>query len=265
MSTKESRSKVINLSTKEGKKIFAQKGKNNQLDIQDLIPTLVDFWIESSEIVFDGSEIVAGHHFNICYTIIRLLSLLWPTIRPSLNLESWSKLVNQHIHSKFPFGAALSCRDSSSLQNLTKMNFHYSLVALEIAKHSKKESERENMVGEVKEFAIKTFNTIKTMSGETGFDKIALKMVSNLAQQLDHDKQTELLDCLVQFQLHAKALATAYSTFRMIRSLSENRESMTTLTNWMLGLPKQLWELKTKNLTFSAVSINADCRKSFNF
>lgn len=93
---------------------MAKRQASDWID-QALISTLIDFWIESSEMVFASSNLVITPHFHICVFVLEILELVWERSLGDSENESistaWNKGILKHIGQYFPFGSETSCRD----------------------------------------------------------------------------------------------------------------------------------------------------------
>jgi hypothetical protein len=71
---------------------------------------MIDYWIESSEILFNGPEISLSPHLKICNFILKIfLRISSPELRRSQ--PELRGLVLKHIYSYFPFGCKQNTRD----------------------------------------------------------------------------------------------------------------------------------------------------------
>lgn len=112
-SSNDTESKPLSLNTKEGKKDFLRKRRGVE-QLVEVLPVLLDFWIEASELVFMAPEIGQSQNLNICFLIIRVLRLIWNQVGQDSaehKLLELSLLIAKHIQPQFPFGKEKSSRD----------------------------------------------------------------------------------------------------------------------------------------------------------
>ncbi len=92
-------STAVDLNTKNGKKAFLSNQEEDLDSLKVLIPVLINFWIESSEIVFGKPDITVSQQLSICAAVIRIINLIW---YPSVKMVCCLKMMvgNQRRSSK---------------------------------------------------------------------------------------------------------------------------------------------------------------------
>jgi hypothetical protein len=207
-------------------------------DIQNLISTLVDFWIESSESVFSKTDVLYSPHLAICGLTISILKKICLSFRHAVTDKL--PLVIQHIHPKFPFGQNISCNDQKSLEVMNRMNCEYSIVSLMMGSELK----RPSYWDPVFDFTV-NYLASTTMSDHSSM----LDVVLELSLVLDSSRKKRLLKHLLQFEDKKATLVTFQMVVSVIQNLNAGNETVT--KDWVLKLPKRLYQLKNKNPPFS--------------
>ncbi|KAI8900497.1 hypothetical protein BC833DRAFT_646965 [Globomyces pollinis-pini] len=244
----------LKLNTKQGKKQFATT--SSSFDLKSLVPSLVNFWIESSEILFGNADIVTSPHLKICHLVIQILNSVWTRYLVANSVpetEQWGKLIMQHIANRFPFGESQSCRDSTCLNTLVCMNLGFAKVMLSIMESGAFEEVRLNVVEKTTLFVTGLFEKCKTLGGDLNFLPMASGLTKSLGSMVNPDQQSALLNSMISFQMNAKSASSSLISFKMISSLIMDISMVDTsiLKAWLLSLPKQLWQLKLKDIELS--------------
>ncbi|KAJ3303725.1 Testis-expressed sequence 10 protein [Kappamyces sp. JEL0829] len=211
--------------------------------------------LQSSEILLSGPEVVSSPHLSICHSVVSLLHLLWPekALRDASLQEAdrLTTLLLQHIYSVFPFSKGQSCRDSRTWQGITKMNLLFASTLLDLAKRSADKEQRQEILQNVQAFAVDMIRALCKTAASFELDSFATDFINDLSLELPKHDNHALLEVLVEYQVRAKSTDTAFRVFEMIARLSPGQEGSPLLAKWILGLPKQLWQLKAKALPFS--------------
>jgi hypothetical protein len=207
-------------------------------DIKALIGTLIDFWIESFEIVFSKSNIIYSPHLAICGMVISIMKMICTEFVEELDRSA--SLIVQHMQPHFPFARKFSCENDAALKVINTMNCEYCLVSLVLASEKMDKS----FVEPVYEFVLQYFDT-NTFSDHS----IIALVVMNLFQNLHVSGKKKLLKKLIQFDERKNTRVT----FDMVKNIvSENRKGdPEIIKSWILNLPKRLFGLKTTNISYS--------------
>ncbi|KAI8914577.1 hypothetical protein EDD86DRAFT_244763 [Gorgonomyces haynaldii] len=205
----ETKTNVIKFSVKQGTKKEVQQ--TQQVDTNLLIPILIDFWIESSELALSNPVLEMTPHFKNCYLVLKIIDILWK--------EDFT-LLSKHM-----------------LKDLTEMNLIYVRLVLEA---------QDPLIPKTLGYMTQLFeNTLKHSHSEVHLE-YCLKITKQMIKHADQP----FVDSLLSLQSGSRNEAHAHSCFEMIASLVKSGD-LRDVEEWLLLLPKQLYQLKSKNLEFS--------------
>jgi hypothetical protein len=133
---------------------------------------------------------------------------------------------------------------------LNSMNATFSCMLLEWDQTEKITSEVSLRIDAIENFLIKMFKRITTTS-DTDLDDITIRLILALKSFREEGSQEKLLASVVHLQLNAKSLALSEHAFKLIENITKQNLNSGIILNWASELPKQLWNLKGRQLPFS--------------
>jgi hypothetical protein len=227
----------------------------NENQIACLCPILVNIWIDSRESVFGSLNLNNSQNFILCCMVIKTLAILVPHMQPNES-KTYFALIDKHVTSCFPFGKGLFCRDIAVVNQLTDSNLAYAEMLLELIPQFPKSSS--NVIKKVSNYILDLFNLRLTSNQLDNGLLITQKL-------LKYDKSPNSLLFPALVQLQDIDTDTSFKVFRRLSSMVIAEDlrcfsagKMMILSNhleqelnWILTLPKHLWQLKNKNLKYS--------------
>ncbi|KAI8910609.1 Rix1 complex component [Powellomyces hirtus] len=254
-----------------------------QAFIDVLMPTLVDLWLESSPNAFTPGSIAFTPALSVMHTVLKMMNLMWRSILVEFKAQQvktnwvagWLKVISKHFMTHFPFGKGnFSVRDKQVDVVLQDMNIlfcellsHFSLNATSTAAESSsrwKEIMLEYMMELFDEnpSSKKQDKTVALLNSEQL--EATFPIVWSLLNVLNDEDSGNFLRAFVNkgntmwgtpsaiamFQFMSRLLKfTNHQTSE--RSFTSSPQCIDVLRQWVLMLPKRLWQLKGSNPVFS--------------
>lgn len=220
-----------------------------------LVPVLINFWIESSELVFNASnQLTATSHFKTCHLVVKILGCI-VNQSPVAMMKEWIKNVTKHITAYFPFGQndSISCRDPSVVAELDNMNIDFGLIMMKFAESEKilqNHEQAERIMQQIKKFLTDTFQPgtkISNLPSALSLFDICL----NFSESYAH--RSSLFGVLNDYQKSSPSLAMRYKIFTLMANCNlHSNNDHKDYQEWILSLPKLIWQLKSSNLDFTS-------------
>ncbi|KAJ3023885.1 Testis-expressed sequence 10 protein [Thoreauomyces humboldtii] len=247
--------------------------------IDVLMPTLVDLWLESQPSAFTPGSIALTPALAVMHTILKMMNLLWRSILvefkdrvPRSWVAGWLKVITKHFMIHFPFGTGnFSVRDRQVDVTLQDRNIlfcellsHVILSGTDAGEEASSEW-RDTMLdymldmfdGE-RESRKKNDGTVIVFS--TQQLEATFPVVWSLLNTLDDEISAEFLKAVCDKSNTLWGTLSAIVSFEFLSRLLKtqnnpgDRSSLLVtdvMRDWLLLLPKRLWQLKATNPVFS--------------
>ncbi|KAJ3176872.1 hypothetical protein HDU87_004804 [Geranomyces variabilis] len=253
-----------------------------QAFIDVLMPSLVDIWLESGPNALTPGSIALTPALSVMHTVLKMMNLMWRSILVEFKEKSlanwatrWLKTISKHFMIHFPFGSGnFTVRDKQVEVILQDMNIlfcellsHFSLSVAPSADESSASNEAAMLDYLTELFAGKSAksqmdNTVVILS--TQQFEATFPVVWSLLRTTSSEESSSFLRAFVERGNMMWGTPSAISSFEFVSRLlmlSNHREaaqrfalsasSVDILRQWVLLLPKRLWQLKSSNSVFS--------------
>ncbi|KAJ3171436.1 hypothetical protein HDU88_007515 [Geranomyces variabilis] len=253
-----------------------------QAFIDVLMPSLVDIWLESVPNALTPGSIALTPALSVMHTVLKMMNLMWRSLLVEFKEKSlanwatrWLKTISKHFMIHFPFGSGnFTVRDKQVEVILQDMNIlfcellsHFSLSVAPSADESSARNETAMLDYLSELFAGKNAqrqmdNTVVTLS--TQQFEATFPVVWSLLRTTSTEDSSSFLRAFVDRGNMMWGTPSAISSFEFVSRLlllSNHRDasqgftlsasSVDILRQWVLLLPKRLWQLKSSNPVFS--------------
>ncbi|KAJ3163435.1 hypothetical protein HDU86_000014 [Geranomyces michiganensis] len=255
-----------------------------QAFIDVLMPSLVDIWLESLPNALTPGSIALTPALSVMHTVLKMMNLMWRSILVEFKDKSlaswatrWLKTLSKHFVIHFPFGSGnYTVRDKQVEIILQDMNIlfcellsHFSLSVAPSADDDESNAGHENAMLDYltelfdgKNAKKQMDNTVVTLS--TQQLEATFPVVWSLLRTTSSQDSSDFLRAFVNRGNMMWGTPSAISSFEFVSRLlmlsnhpgaaqgfTLSDSSVDILREWVMLLPKRLWQLKSSNPVFS--------------
>lgn len=235
--------------------------------VKTIIPCCIDLWLESASELFSGGMIRDAAVVESVFLVLQTVKLCFKDFSmaaPPEDVVSAINSVQKHILPAFPFGnnAVGIQKDCEIL--LYKMNLAMAdIVSACILNHSELKTEMKLSLwtSRIFEFVISDISERQsTLSSEVEFDLLSesLDTLLPVAKRfMSINKGTSLIQTLMKKHKALRVKSSIWmNLFRFFKDLishykSEDNDFKASISDWILYLPKALWNLNNFNSSYS--------------
>lgn len=266
----------LSFGSKKGKQLDS---KNDAYSIsplgffQSLYPTLLDFWIESSDI-FASSKIHSLPHVTICNLVMSILSELCRSVKstpspiPPNAYNAFLSLLERHVSPQFPFGETSSIVETPGTESISRMllktNFSFCTLYLLASSQAPK------LLVSITKYITRILKEA-SRNNRVAADAKDLFSQDVLYELCVVRLNEDILRSLIRFQVNTRCMESSHAAFKLLstvaisnferRRLDDGLEgSYNDLEKWKDTLGKQLLQLKSFNIEYTRDIL--DCMQS---
>ena len=239
-----------------------------EFDIMEMMPTLMpllaDFWIEASANVFDNELIEDSFSFKLLHICLMIMTILWRNTKTtsSFPMDVWLDLYQKHFSIHFPFGAIKhTCRDNTVQNRIQELNLLYSECICRVSSLYPN-SKTNSLLKPIMKYILEVLNP-----DQSGMIRpIQLQELQTCYPIFDillpGDSGSHVFECILNLKSVDRTCKTQESLFdyisNLIRNQFKNESSVVyqmkeKCLEWILKLPKRLWESRLNHPLFSKV------------